>query len=292
VTVVDFDFRSRRIHIDSGLASAHVTFSPGGTMLAIAGEGDPPIQLHSVTTGETKPLAAGRSAVRAIAFAGSGTKLAAAHADGNLIVWDLETGEPYATVAATPLSSLAASPNGKWLAGGGPNGELHLWNAATMSPRRIPAAHESEISTVVFSPDDQSVASASKDGRICRWRVPNLKRELSFEGAGGPVRDLAFCLDGSTLVSCGGDGRVFLWATDRVARVGSLNGRATDRFDVLGTSSDGRLVVAAGRPKQISAAGTGSLEIWDLAALHQATLDAGLPDWRSAETSPARSRSP
>jgi WD40 repeat protein len=248
----------------------------------VAGEGDPPIQLRSVTTGESRPLATGTSAVRAVAFVDAGAKLAAAHADGKLILWNLEGGQPFTTVDATPLASLAASSNGKWLAGGGLNGELHLWNTATMTPKHVPAAHESEILTVAFSPDDRSIATASKDGRICRWRVPNLKRELSFEGPGGPVRDLAFCLDGSTLVTCGGDGRVFLWAANRAARIGSLTGRSTGRFDSLTTTPDGQRVIAAGGPKQTTASGPGGLEIWDLATLHREVIKAGLPDWGAA----------
>jgi len=154
-----------------------------------------------------------------------------------------------------------------------------------MSPRHVPAAHESEILAIVFSPDDRSLASGSKDGRISRWRVPNLKRELSFQGPGGPVRGLAFCLDGSTLVSCGGDGRVVLWSADRVARIGSLSARAAGRIDVLTTTPDGQRVIAAGGPKQSSASGPGAVEIWDLMRLHRATLDAGLPDWRTARVS-------
>jgi WD40 repeat protein len=282
VSIVDIDQRLPRVEFASGLSDVCLAFSPGGTMLAVAGEGDPPIQLRSVPTGEVKSLAVGTSAVRAVAFVDSGAKLAAAHTDGSLVVWNLETSQPFATVDATPLSSLAASSDGKWLAGGGPKGELHLWNTATMIPRRVPAAHESEILAVAFSPDDRSIASASQDGRICRWRVPNLKRELSFEGPGGPVRDLKYCLDGSTLVSCGGDGRIFVWAADRVARIGSLAGRSTGRFDVLATTPDGQRVIAAGGPKQATAAGPGGLEIWDLGEIHRLMLDAQLPNWRAA----------
>jgi WD40 repeat protein len=279
VVIGDSDLRSARTEFDCGLTNVQLAFGPGGKILALAGEGDPPIRLYFTETGEIRTLASGKSTVRALAFVSSRQRLAAVHADGQLIVWNLDESAPFATVNSGPLLSLVASRDGKWLAGGGPNGDLHLWNTATMNTNYVADAHPSEVLAVAFTPDGRSLASTSRDGLICRWRLPSLTREFCFEGPGGPVRSLAYCLDGSTLATCGGDGRIFLWIGNRAIRIGALAGRATGRFDSLTTSGDGRTLVAVGGPKQANMSAPGGLEMWDLEAMRRAILDAGLPDW-------------
>jgi hypothetical protein len=90
---------------------------------------------------------------------------------------------------------------------------------------------------------------------------------------------VCFCLGGTTLASCGGDGRIVLWSGENAEWIAALTGRFTGRFDVLAVTPDGRRLIGAGGPRQLTAAGPGGLEIWDLPALRRAVLDAGLPDW-------------
>jgi WD40 repeat protein len=287
VVVRDADLRNAAIGFDTDLTDVELAFGPGGRVLAIAGYGDPPIRLYSTDTGESRPLASGKPPVNAIAFLNAGQRLAALHAGGRLIVWNTETGEPFATVESGFLRCLTASRDGKWLAAGDANGDLHLWNAATMSRSFVTEAHPTEITTLAFAPDGQSITSASRDGLICRWRLPELTRDLHFEGPGGAVVGLAYCLDGSTLAMCGGDGRVLLWASGRSGRIGSLSGLSTARFDRLATTADGRTLIAAGRPKQPSSSAQGGVELWDIEAIHRAVIEAQLPDWRDSVTRPS-----
>jgi WD40 repeat protein len=279
VVISDADQRYVRLEIETDLRDVQLVFGPGGNILALAGQGDSPIRLYSPETGVTRELATGQAAVRSIAFVSGGQRLAAIHADGRLIVWNIDDGSPFATVASSSLLSIAASRDGKWLAGGGSKGDVRLWNTASMSFVSAPAHHASEVLALTFSPDGQSLVSASRDGLICRWQVPSLERELWFEGPGGPVSSLAYCLDGTTLATCGGDGRVFLWAAGRAVRIAALEGRSTGRFDKLCATADGRTLIAAGGPKQANVSAPGGLELWDLAAIHRAVLAANLPDW-------------
>jgi WD40 repeat protein len=279
VVIGDADLRTNPAEIDCGLQDVQMAFGPGGKILALAGMGDPPICLYFTETGEMRPLAAGNAAVRSIAFISSGQRLAAIHGAGRLIIWSLDSGTALATTDSASLISLAASRDGKWLAGGDANGKLYLWDTAAMNAVVASAGHPSEVLAVSFTPDGRSVASGSRDGLICRWRVPYLERELCLEGPGGPIRSLAYCLDGTTLATCGGDGRVFLWSASRPVRIGALTSRSTGRFDHLAVTADGRTLIAAGGPKQSHVSGRGGLELWDLAAVHRAVLEAKLPDW-------------
>jgi WD40 repeat protein len=284
VVIGDADLRTSPVEIESKLSQVQIVFAPSGNVVALAGDGDPPIQLYFIETCELKPVAAGKSAGRALAFTGSGDRLAVAHADGRLVVWNIQNGTPFATIESGPLLSLAASRDGKWLVGGGAGGDIHLWNTATMGAINIVDEHRSEVLALAFSPDGQSLASASRDGVVCQWRVPSLTREFCFEGPGGAVRALTYCLDGTTIATCGGDGRVFLWCADRAGRIGALTGRSTGRFDVLTTTGDGRSIIAAGGPKQTNLSSPGGIEMWNLEAIRLAVIRASLPDWCSTDS--------
>ena len=284
VSVTGQEPRHPRADFATGLSGTKIAFGPEGTRLAIAGEGDPPILIWTSPSGPPKPLALGHSPVQAIAFLNAGTHLAAAHADGRLVLWNIDTGQPYATVEIPEITSLASSPDGRWLSAGTESGQLHLWNAATMSHRMTAKAHESGITAIAFSPENASLVSGSKDGRVCHWRVPTLKRNFGFEGPGGQIRQLVFCLEGSTLALCGQDGRITLWASDRSTRVGSLVGRFTGRFDALAIGPNGNELYAAGGPKQSAAIGPGSVEVWNLSALRDKLVQSGMPDWQSKAT--------
>ncbi len=285
VTITELARDAARAEFASGLAGVQLAFSPGNRAIAVAGRGDPPIQIRTVGTGETRSIGRGTPAVTTMTFVGSHDRLATVHEDGQLVIWNVEAETPFATVPGQSLSAVAASSTGKWLAAGSRNGDIHLWNVASMAHTRVAAAHDGRVSRIAFRADDESLVSVSEDGRVVRWRVPQLTRELAFVGPGGPINDVAFCLDGSTLATCGSDGRVMLWAADRVARIGVLPARFTGRFDALTVTPDGRRLVAAGGPRQSTAAVPGSVEIWDLETIHHSVTAAQLPDWRKRQAS-------
>jgi WD40 repeat protein len=147
-------------------------------------------------------------------------------------------------------------------------------------------AHVGAVRALAFLPNDRAIVSVGDDAPIVRWKVPKLKREYAFEQRSepvSPIRDVAVCDAGSTIAVLSSDGRVALWAAADGRRVGPLDARHAGRFDVLAVSLDGRRLIAAGGPRQIAAAGPGSIEMWDLNAIHTAARVAELPDWRSPQ---------
>ncbi|GEM_PF-3885308 len=263
----------------SGLVEVQLRFSPTSQSLALAGDGAGPVRLCSLTGGEPTLLGDSTGAATAVSFIGSGDRLATAHADGTLIVWNLVTRSPLATVRAGPVVSLAASGNGSWLAAGGSDGAVQLWELASMTRTEVAPRLKSAVRCVVFSPDDRLLVSAGDDGRVCGWRVPDLARQYTIEGPGEAVSGLAFCLGGNTLATCGRDDRITLWSGNPPQPIGALEARFAKRFQTLAATPDGRTLVAGGGPRQSNGEPSGDIESWNVEAIHRAVVESGLADW-------------
>jgi hypothetical protein len=89
---------------------------------------------------------------------------------------------------SSPISSLAFSPDGKWLASGRLDRSIILWNASTGEQTRKWTSQNSNVAQLVFSPDSKRLVSAddgnpliTPDGSLLMqaaqngvriWRVP------------------------------------------------------------------------------------------------------------------------
>jgi len=73
------------------------------------------------------------------------------------------------------VTSIAASPNGRWLASASLDRTVRLWDAQTGKPSRVLRGHRDEVYTVAFSPNSERLASSSYDGRVLVWDVASGK---------------------------------------------------------------------------------------------------------------------
>ena len=187
--------------------------------------------------------------ISALTFSPDGTRLASATMEGNVHMWDAETGiglvsltaqdpsnvkygvkeaaeadsdativattSPNATVVTTykdPISALAFSPNGKLLAAGSRQ-QIRLWNMETGN-------WGGEISAINSYKDDREV----------------------FHG----TEALVFSPDNTVLVNGDGNGRIQLWDMTTGNELVTLNGHM-EGVETLKFSPDGKTLVSAGQ---------------------------------------------
>ena len=144
----------------------------------------------------------------AIQFSPDGTQLAVASStwtqtstNNKIQIYNADSREEL-EVRIRPMEqqfSIAFSPDGKILASGGDDNEVHLWNVSTGARLSTFKGHTQRVNGVAFSPDGRTLASGSEDHTLRLWDIAtgsHKKYKLS-----GPVTSVAFSIDGKTFAA-------------------------------------------------------------------------------------------
>jgi WD40 repeat protein len=257
-----------------------VAFHPDGKHLATAGV-DRTVVLWELSTERVVRTFTGHTdEVNDIAFRHDGHQLASASADQTVAVWCLLPGQEFrplfAVLSPPPLASslvnalaavtgpslilrghthrvrtVAFSPDDQWIASGGVDQTVKIWNANTGQELHTLRGHRDDVTCVSFSPDGQQLASASWDRTVKLWNVATGQEVLTFRRHTGRVASVAFSSDRERLVSGDDDGIVWVWDIRRgdqasLAPLTFVNGHSED-ITCVRVSWDGRYLVTAGR---------------------------------------------
>ena len=247
----------------SGVVTALAYARRGGTLAA--GYSDGTIRLWDVSSHRLISSTTWSAAALALAFTDDGKTLEIADPD-SVGRWNLANG---AKIATRPLTgqvaggAVAFSPDGATVATGGGDGNVRLWDTATMQEIGAPMSSDPQpVDAVAFSPDGTTVAAASSDGNVQLWDAGS-QHEIGTAMLAGSaaVKALAFSLDGNVLATGGEDGTARLWDTATEQEIGA--GMPTgDPVEALAFNAGGA-TLATGETD-------GSTDLWDVATQSQA----------------------
>lgn len=235
-----------------------VDVSADGALLAAAAEqvvhvwqlpaGTPLRTLHGQNSGT----------ISALAFAPLGPNLATTSTDGEVVLWDAQSGRlrRKLRLSAASLSGLSCDPSGRLLAVAGADASVRLLDAQLGIEIQTLRGHRGWVTAAAFSPDGREVAAVSVDGQTCVWElaVGAVTPEFGHQRA---VHALAIHPDGRWLASAGDDRTIRLWDTKDGSELGQLHGHF-DSVKALAFSADGELLASASDDL--------SLRLWDLKA--------------------------
>jgi WD40 repeat protein len=92
-----------------------------------------------------------------------------------IVRWKVEGGERLPALSSpnadAALSSLAMSSDGRWIAAGGSDWLVYVWDQATGELSATLSGHEATVHGVAFAADGRTLYSASRDGHILAWPV-------------------------------------------------------------------------------------------------------------------------
>jgi WD40 repeat protein len=217
-----------------------------------------------------------------------GKQLLTGREDGVLQLWDIVRGKeirrftglqppkPKSKVSRD-VFSVALSPDGKWVVGGGDGGRLVIWNSRTGKKSRILVGHTKAVTALAFSQDGARLVSGSCDKTVRVWDSTTgqllqvFPEHTASAGLTGRVNVVAFSADGKHVLSGFNSEPLVLWsmATKKVVRI--FSSRAHNSFGHSAVfSGNGRFILSGG-PEQVL--------LWEVATA-KVVLNCGKGDGR------------
>jgi len=114
----------------------------------------------------------------------------------------------------TAVTATALSPNEHWLAIGGEDHLVRLWNLTdkVVQTPLVLTGHTSPLHTLLFSPDNHWLATASQDNTVRLWDMTQVKAQsFVLRGHSATVTCLTFSADGRWLATGSADNTIQLW---------------------------------------------------------------------------------
>jgi WD40 repeat protein len=199
-------------------------------------------------------------AVTACAVTPDGRRVVSASQDGELKVWDLDSGELFAILRghAGWVLGCAVTPDGRRVVSASEDRTLKVWD--------LESEHASDsflleleivrggVNACAVTPDGRRVVSASGDSTMKVWDAACGLQLASLEGHTALVNACAVMQDGRRLVSGSDDGTLKVWDLDTQRELITLV--HSHRVETCAVTPDSRHVVATPH--------VGKFKVWDV----------------------------
>jgi WD40 repeat protein len=158
--------------VSEGHKALRLALSPDGRTLAVADDSHA-LSLWALPSGRRLfEVGYGGERIGPIVFAPDGRRLV--YAVNGIVIWlEVLTGQQRHAFDAgfAPFTALAFSPDGRLLAAGDDQGNVHVWVLATGIRRAPLAGHTGAVRALAFSGDGRTLASGSDDTTVLLWDV-------------------------------------------------------------------------------------------------------------------------
>ena len=139
------------------------------------------------------------------------------------------------------VSSLAVSPDGKWLASGSVDLTVRIWDTNSRTCVKVLEGHDGEVKCLAFSPDGKTLVSGEMYKKVRFWDTEGWSLNRTVTGYEGAVNGIAFVGGGTVVAACQDNNVWKAGPTDAEAKVG-----AKHKYGVCGisASADSKVLVS------------------------------------------------
>jgi WD40 repeat protein len=193
-----------------------------------------------------------------VAFVGSEDRIAAASHDWTVALWETSSeAAPAALLEGheSAVQALAVDPSGQWLASGGADRTVRVWDLETHDARRMYRNNSDFISAMAFSADGATLATGSLDGTVKLLSMNSYRMQRMLSGHNTRITSLAFSSYDDLMASASEDGVVRIRTLKRPRAFLSLNGIGSGA-KALAFTNDGRTLLTGGQD--------GVVRLWSL----------------------------
>jgi WD40 repeat protein len=256
-----------------------VAFNKDGTKITSAAE-DGMVKVWDAATGESLRTYRGHTrSVQGVKFLISAgapdvERLVSVSEDLTGRIWDLRNEQEATSLTGdgTWLTCLAYSPNGKYLAVGGVNKTVKIYDAKTNNVLQTLEGHSGAVRGVAFGPNNESLAVACGDwgeaDRPGEVRIWNLRTKTceALPVQIGPAWCVAISKDGRHLAAGTGNwsnknrkGKIYLWKTSNFKETRTLEGHVALVASVA-FNPDGQSLASGGGESYTP----GEVKVWNI----------------------------
>jgi WD40 repeat protein len=144
------------------------------------------------------------------------------------------------------VNCAAFAPDGTWVASGGSDNAILIWQTESGRQLRELNGHNGYIRSLAISGDGHSLASGSNDRTIKIWNVAEGRDLFTLTGHKGPVELLVFSRDGSRLISGSSDKTIKVWDLTSRKEIQSFSQRSVAVSALALNANEERLAAAEG----------------------------------------------
>lgn len=221
------------------------------------------------------PLLTGESHFLQIAFSPTGEWLAGSGYNGNVYLWQTQTGHCLRLLRGHTQATggLAFFPHGQWLATGSADQSVRIWDVESGHQLHELSGYKRSIMTLALAPHGDSLAHAGNSGEVHLWQLDSGEITKEWSAHQHRISSLAIHPQGRLLASGSADRSVRLWDME--------NGRQLNVFWGHDWSVE-RVLFHPRLPLLVSASIDGLLCLWNIETGHLISQIRAHTDWISA----------
>jgi len=217
-------------------AAGVLGFSPDSQLLASAGtDGRVVVWTRAELLdplgqpGDGRTLGSVANRVSHLAFSPDSRRVVVSGLDRKTMVHSLD-GAAIELEQSGMLSRVAFDPSGRYLAGGGADTHVAIWDLERLGPPELLFGPAGEVRDLAFAPDGRLLAAVSLDGTLHAWPLSERDGQLEIGeplllDAHDSLYRLAFVDDGRRIAAAGIGPSIRLWYLGEQLDVGSLRER-------------------------------------------------------------------
>ncbi len=175
-----------------------------------------------------------------------GSLLAAACGDGNIYIFDAQTGQEVRTIptGAESANYVCWTSDQTEVATADSSGRIQTWNVSDGMQVRSIDAHDGEVYCLHYLPDDTAIVSSGDDEMIYLWDRATGNKLRTFAGHERDPEQLAVSPDGRYVVSASSDRTLRLWDLQNQQEEPVIWNLNDSRVMCVAYSQDGRHIAA------------------------------------------------
>ena len=170
--------------------------------------------------------------------------------ESDSFLWDIKDAHK------TGVSCVKMSHNQKYIASGGVNGSVRIWDVRFRNIVCQFKEHTHTVNGIVIYSDNRHALSCSRDRSFICWDLGNQQRISCHRQQFGGINDIILSKDQQSVITVGSDKGITFWDLRKKSSIDKINNAHDSDINCIKLSHCGRIMATAGKDCVI--------KLWDI----------------------------